>query len=126
MYRLLVILLCLVPSGVLKADGYPFDPNSKEIIGANLRFPLTESQQTEVASLGHITFTEEHLGWLRPIYAKIPARLRVIAATRNDNLEDRIPQSIDCIWINPTEVGIQGEAFVLTDSKENSETQATT
>jgi len=126
MYRLLVILLCLVPSGVLKADGFPFDPYRQEIIGANRRFPLTESQQTEVASLGHITFTEEQLGWLRPIYEKIPARLRVIAATWNDNLEGRVPLSIDCIWITPTEVGIQGKAFVLTDSKENSETQATT
>jgi len=107
MYRFIVILLSLVPLSELRADGYPFDPTTQEIVGANLRLPLTDPQQIEVASLGHITFTDEQLGWLRSIYVKIPPRLRVIAATYNDNLEEgRGPNSVDCIWINPTEVAI--------------------
>jgi hypothetical protein len=68
--------------------------------------PLTESQQTEVASLGHITFTGEQREWLRLIYPKIPARIRVIASTYNDNLEGGRTNPIDCIWTTPTEVSI--------------------
>ncbi|MES2474313.1 MAG: hypothetical protein V4640_00940 [Verrucomicrobiota bacterium] len=107
MHKFFAVYLGLVLVGELKADGYPFDVETHEIIGANLRLPLTETQELEVAALGQITFTDEQLGWLRAIYAKIPSKLRVIAATYNDNLgEGRGPNSIDCIWITPTEVGI--------------------
>ena len=106
MTRFAFILACLIPFDGLRADGYPFHPETHEVVGANLRLPLTESQQIEVASLGHITFTEEQTGLLRLIYPKIPPRLRVIASTYNDNLEDRSPNSIDCIWTTPTEVSI--------------------
>lgn len=106
MTRLTSIIFCLLQFGDLKADGYPFHPETHEVVGLNLRLPLTESQQTEVAALGHVAFTGEQLGWLRLIYPKIPARLRVIASTYNDNLERESPNPIDCIWTTPTEVGI--------------------
>lgn len=107
MHRLFVILVSLISLTELRADGYPFNPLTQEIVGANIRLPLTDPQQIEVASLGHITFTDEQLGWLRPIYLKIPQKLRVIAATYNDNVEEgRGPNSIDCIWITPTEIAI--------------------
>lgn len=98
--------MCLHPFGGLRADGFPFDLRTHEVRGANLRLPLTEAQQIEVASAGRITFTNEQLAWLHPIYPKIPPKLRVIASTHNDGLDDRAPNPVDCIWTTPTEVGI--------------------
>ena len=106
MTRLIAIILCLLPIGSLWADGYPFDRYTHEVHGANLRLPLTVTQQTEVASTGRITFTTEQLDLLRLIYPKIPVKLRVIASTFNDGLDERTPNPVDCIWTTPTEVGL--------------------
>lgn len=103
---LIAWMLCLLPCAGLQADGYPFDERTQEVIGANLRLPLTVDQQTEVASTGLLTFTKEQIGWLRLIYPKIPAKLRVIAATSNDGLDVRPPNPVDCLWTAPAEVAI--------------------
>ena len=106
MIRLIAIIVCLLPIGGLRADGFPFDHRTHEIHGANLRLPLSESQQTEVASAGRITFTTGQLDLLRLIYPKIPPKLWVIASTYNDGLDERAPNPVDCIWTTPTEIGI--------------------
>jgi hypothetical protein len=106
MTRLIAIIMCLLPFVGLRADGFPFDHRTHEVHGANLRLPLTEAQQIEVASTGRITFTNEQLGWLRLVYPKVPPKLRVIASTYNDGLDERAPNPVDCIWTTPTEVGI--------------------
>jgi hypothetical protein len=106
MTRPIAIILCLLPISSLKADGYPFDHRTNEVTGSNLRLPLDEAQQVEVASRGRITFTNDQLDLLRLFYPKIPKKLRVIASTFNDGLDERDPNPVDCIWTKPTEVGI--------------------
>lgn len=106
MARFLAILLCILPIGTLKADGYPFDQRTHEVLGANLRLPLDESQQSEVAATGRVTFTAEQIDLLRKFYPKVPHRLLVIASTHNDGLDFREPNPVDCIWTKPDEIGI--------------------
>ena len=106
MTRFVAILLCFLPFGGLRADGFPFDERTHEVHGANVRLPLSESQQTEVAATGRVTFTAEQMDLIRMIYPKIPQRLRVIASTYNDGLDERAPNPVDCIWTTPNEIGI--------------------
>ena len=106
MTRLIAIILCLLPFASLRADGFPFDIRTHEVHGANLRLPLTVTQQTEVASTGRITFAIEQINLLSLVCPKIPPRLRVIASTFNDGLDERAPNPVDCIWTTPTEIGI--------------------
>ncbi len=106
MTRFFAIFICLLPTASLRADGYPFDERTHEVVGANVRLPLSESQETEVAATGRVTFTAEQIDLLRIFYPKVPHRLRVIASTYNDGLDERSPNPVDCIWTTPTEVAI--------------------
>jgi hypothetical protein len=106
MTRFVAILLCLLPFGCLRADGFPFDQRTHEVHGANVRLPLSESQQTEVTATGRVTFTSEQMNLIRMIYHTIPESLRVIASTYNDGLEGRPPNQVDCIWTTPNEIAI--------------------
>lgn len=100
-----LVLICLLPLRA-GADGFPFDVKTQEVHGANIRLPLTETQQNEVAATGAVSLTNEQLGWLRPIYPKVPSTLRVIASTYNDGLDERPPNPVDCIWTAPAEIAI--------------------
>jgi len=101
-----VLALTFSGTAPLHADGYPFNSETQFVFGDYIRLGLTEEQVTHVSATGRIPLNEEQLGWLRKVYPKIPTKLRVIAATFNDSVEDRYVNAVECFWIMPDQVAI--------------------
>ena len=99
------LLILSLPSE-LSADGYPFYPDTHEVIGESLQLALSDSQVVEVSSTGILTFTKRQRALLKRFYANAPMKIRVISSTFNDGLDLREPNPVDCIWTSPAHVGI--------------------
>lgn len=107
--------LWLVLATGLRADGYPFNPETQKVNVDHLRLQLAPAQMSAVTATGMVILQEPQLLLVRRFYPNAKARQSVLSATFNDNVEELTEYDVHLFWVAAGEIAITLNHRVLSD-----------
>jgi hypothetical protein len=105
--------LLVYASTFVRADGFPFDESTQQVMSDSIRIRLAQDQVERISAIGKLELTAAQLTLVRRFYPKASQTQAVVAATFNDNREAGDENEVHVFWVAAEEIAITLNAKVL-------------